>query len=134
MKAINSLVITPFDVSKQDVYDTIIKALSEVGIDVYRPHELLTGDLIVNTITDAIRKADVIFVDISRQNPNVFYELGIAHALRKPTLLLMSSDANTNLPTDLQGFFYFVYNPKDLSNLSDYVKKSVKKYLHRKGA
>jgi nucleoside 2-deoxyribosyltransferase len=39
---------------------------------------------ILEKIVDFIRQADVVIADCSGRNPNVFYELGIAHALEKP--------------------------------------------------
>jgi hypothetical protein len=45
---------------------------------------------LLQKIADYIRQADVVVADCSGRNPNVFYELGLAHALDKPVVLITS--------------------------------------------
>jgi hypothetical protein len=71
-------------------------------------HDVLTIPLI-DKITDQIDRADLIIGDISGLNPNVFYELGIAHAKRIP-MILMTSDKLDSVPTDLKGHEFIVYD------------------------
>jgi hypothetical protein len=47
---------------------------------------------ILEKIADFIRQADVIIADCSGRNPNVFYELGIVHALEKSVVLITSDE------------------------------------------
>jgi nucleoside 2-deoxyribosyltransferase len=75
------------------------------------------GAVWTNAVTDAIHQADLILADLSGKSPNVFYELGIAHALRKPTLLLVNTEAAQSLPSDLAGYNMLTYDPSDLSPL-----------------
>ena len=56
-------------------------------------------DILMN-IVSLIVKAELIIVNINGQNPNVYYELGIAHAIGKPTILL----SRTNLGLEDIGF------------------------------
>src|SRR5205085_241728 len=67
-----------------------------------------------NAVTDAIQEADLIVADVSRKNANVLYELGFAHALRKPTLLLLSTDEKGDMPFDLAGYQMITYDPRNL--------------------
>ena len=69
-----------------------------------------------SAISDAIHAADLLVVDLSTENPNIIYELGFAHALRKPTIIL-ASRASSSIPSDLAGFSYLLYDPADLSGL-----------------
>src|SRR5437879_5137620 len=50
-------------------------------------HDVLTVALL-EKIRSKILSADVVIVDISGRNANVFYELGYAHAFEKPVILL----------------------------------------------
>ena len=43
-------------------------------------------------------------------NPNVFYELGYAHALQKPTILLADIDKRDRLPFDISGYRTIFYS------------------------
>ena len=63
---------------------------------------------ILEKIADFIRQADVVIADCSGRNPNVFYELGLAHALEKPVVLL-TNDAVEEAPTDIRAFEFISY-------------------------
>ena len=73
---------------------------------------------------EAIAAADLVVVDLSSQSPNVYYELGFAHGRRKPTILVTSHEAASNVPTDLQGFLYFAYDGSNLTSLVEQVRRA----------
>ena len=95
----------------------------------FRFDQIAAGAVWANAITDAVRSSDFIVVDVTRQNPNVFYELGFAHALRKPTILIASSEATGALPSDLAGFQYIVYEPSNLRSLVDHVQRAARTFV-----
>ena len=104
MRQTRGLVLTPDDSMDKSVYSTIQQSLHEVGVQVYRSDEIEIGADLASTITDALRSADLLVVDVTRPNPNMFYELGFAHALRKPTILIKSLESPEAVPQDLYGF------------------------------
>ena len=63
---------------------------------------------IIDQIQDEIRDADIIIADVSGGNPNVFYELGLAHALDK-FVLLVTQDDYDKLPFDIEGLRVLSY-------------------------
>jgi len=120
-------VIAPFDAEGQRVQDTVRRAVEEAGLGVIQPQDvLLPGAEMTSSILDGIRRADLIIADVSRQNSNVFYEVGFAHALRKPTILLFNKKSNLSLPSDLAGLQYIVYDLVNLRGLADRVKSEAK--------
>jgi nucleoside 2-deoxyribosyltransferase len=128
-----ALLITPFDPSATALRDTIQMALEDVGVRVKMP-DLEPGADFSGVITDAITSADLVIADVSRKNPNVFYELGYAHALRKNTILLVSKDATPELPFDLAGMYYHSYDPHNLRELGDYLRHRVTGLKQRREA
>lgn len=66
--------------------------------------------MILNDIIASIRSASVIIADITPDNPNVFYEVGYAHALAKPTILLCEKGIRNKLPFDVSGFRTIFYD------------------------
>ena len=62
---------------------------SNFAVEVSRNSE--KPGLITNQIWNEIRKAEVVVADITAENPNVFYELGLAHALGKEVIMLSQS-------------------------------------------
>jgi hypothetical protein len=106
------------DGSYDHVRDTIHSTLREHSIEpVSIAQRVRSGAVWANDITQAIQEADLIVVDVSQKNPNVLYELGFAHGLRKPTLLLQRVDAGSEIPVDLAGYQIVFYDPKDLTSL-----------------
>jgi predicted nucleotide-binding protein len=122
------LIIVPFDAAGSRIKDTIQRALDDIEVRTVSLDNLKPGAAWVNAVTDAIKLSDFIVVDITRQNPNVMYELGYAHALRKPTILLVALDAKSPPPTDLQGLFYITYDPSNLRNLRNAIIQHTQRY------
>ena len=67
--------------------------------------------------------ARFLIADLSGSNANVFYEVGLAHALEKPTVLLVRE--GEDVPFDLRGIRYIRYLPDDLAGL----KQRLSNYL-----
>jgi len=120
-------VIAPFDRELEPVLEAVRRAALEAGLTVRRFDEITPGALLTSSILDRIRHADLIIADVSRQSSNVMYELGFAHALRKPTILLLNiKSENSRLPADLAGLRYFLYDPTNLHQLTDRVTSEIK--------
>jgi nucleoside 2-deoxyribosyltransferase len=73
--------------------------------------QILTKPLL-EKIADYIRRADVLIADCTGRNPNVFYELGIAHANDKKVILI-SQDTVSEAPADIRHFEFIQYNLAD---------------------
>lgn len=103
-------VLMPFDSSFDDVYKLGIKESIE-SIDseivVERLDEQMFSEGMLTRIYSQIEKADIIVADMSGKNPNVFYEVGYAHAKEK-LVLLITKDAG-DIPFDLKYFKHIVY-------------------------
>ena len=105
----NIFVIMPFDSEFDDVYRDLIKApLEENGHNVNRADDVTTHQSILRGIVQNIANSDLIVADLTSRNPNVFYELGIAHALEKQTLQLVQD--LDDVPFDLKSHNVIVYS------------------------
>jgi hypothetical protein len=101
-------VLMPFDSSFDDVYKFGIKdAANEVGAYAERLDEQIFSEGMLDRIFNQIGKADVIVADMTGRNPNVFYEVGYAHALNK-VVVLLTRDAG-DIPFDLTHRQHIVY-------------------------
>ena len=100
----------PFRPELAYFYRSIKSAVQQAFPDmtVERGDDRVLTTPILEKIADFIRQADVVIADCSGRNPNVFYELGIAHALGKPVILL-TSDAIEEAPTDIRAFEFISY-------------------------
>lgn len=65
---------------------------------------------VMEDIWTGLNEARLVVADVTGRNPNVFYEVGIAHTLGKP-LLLLSADGGKAIPFDLNRFRHILYRP-----------------------
>jgi nucleoside 2-deoxyribosyltransferase len=82
-----------------DVHRILAGACEAAGVRAVRGDDLFTPTDILEDIWQEINAADFVIADITGRNPNVLYELGIAHTLAKPVLIL--SKEATDIPIDL---------------------------------
>ena len=102
-------VLIPFEKSFDDIYKFGIKgAANEVGAYAERLDEQIFTEGMLDRIFNQISKADVVVADMTGRNPNVFYEVGYAHALGKIVLLLTQN--SDDIPFDLKHRQHTVYS------------------------
>jgi len=97
-------VIMPFGKQHVDTYDTIRRVILKVNADlkVERVDEKPGAFQITQEIWNSIRSARLIVCDLTDERPNVYYELGYAHALGK-SMVCVARDG-TNIHFDVSGF------------------------------
>lgn len=119
-------VIMPFREAEfsQHIYTEIIKPLIEEEFEIlcYRVDEDVLPDRIDNKIYSYILRAAFIIAEISTCNPNVFYELGLAHMLEKDCIILTKSPSS-EVPFDVNRISAEPYDDDD--SLRAYLRKSI---------
>lgn len=117
-------VIMPFGEHEypQRLYFDLVKPLlyDEFGITCYRVDEDSLPDRIDNKIYTYMLRSEFVIAEITTENPNVMYELGMAHALSKRCVLL-TQNAHNKLPFDVSRITITPYTDDE----------SLKKYLRR---
>ena len=104
-----AFVLMPFEPQFSDIYKLGIQAVAtECGVVAERVDEQTFSETILERIYRQIENADFIIADMTGRNPNVFYEVGYAHAREKlVTLLTQSVD---DIPFDLRHHRHIVYD------------------------
>src|SRR6516225_8953336 len=97
-----------------ETFEYIFKPAIESAGFLCRRAQVTTGSLI-RSIIDDLRASRNVLADITDQNANVFYELGVRHALSKRTIIV--SQRYEDIPSDLRGQWAIVYGrePKQVS-------------------
>lgn len=107
----SAFVIMPFAEPYDSLYrDVIAPIATKCGFDIVRIDEVPGPGIILNDIQQQIQRANVVVAEISTQNPNVFYELGYAHALDKPAVLLVRREHASQMPFDVRGYRAIFYD------------------------
>ncbi|MFH1059677.1 MAG: hypothetical protein V1797_13500 [Pseudomonadota bacterium] len=127
-RRINScFVIMPFTEENDRLYYKFIKTtVEEMGIVCHRADEIKQPGIVTNKIVKSIIDSDMIIAEISDSNPNVFYELGVSHTFRKPTIVLARRDGKEdNIPFDIRSFEVIYYRKDRLYEMSSELKKYI---------
>jgi hypothetical protein len=119
-------VMMPFGPEFTPVYAALQEAAIGMGLKCHRADDIWINHHVIQDIVDLIAKAKVVVCDCSGRNPNVFYEIGIAHSLGKDAILITRSA--DDIPFDLRHLRYLSYlpNKQGLEELSEGVQARLK--------
>jgi len=93
----------------QDMYELAVK--EAVKLEAYscsRSDEITQTGMVLEQIVKSISEADAVIADLTFSNPNVMYELGMAHAFAKPVILIVQ-DAK-KVPFDISNYRFIQYS------------------------
>jgi nucleoside 2-deoxyribosyltransferase len=103
----------PFAMPLGGYYATVYDpAIRKAGLTPIRAdNEIFGAGKIMDQVWEGIQAAKVLVAELTTRNPNVFYELGLAHALSKPVVLVSATDED--VPFDLRHIRVIYYDVKD---------------------
>jgi hypothetical protein len=121
-----SFVIMPFrkEEFSQSIYFDVIKPIveNEFRISCYRVDEDLLPDRIDNKIYTYILRSAFVIAEVTTGNPNVMYELGLAHMLEKDCIIL-TQRPHTEVPFDINRISAEPYENED--KLRSFLRESI---------
>lgn len=104
-----AFVVMQFGEPYDSLWLEVIKPVAEsMGLEAYRADDVYKPGIILQDITRGILEAEVVIAETTPVNANVFYELGYAHALDKPTILL--AERRSELPFDIRSYRCIFYD------------------------
>ncbi|MEP1588742.1 MAG: nucleoside 2-deoxyribosyltransferase [Tateyamaria sp.] len=104
-----AFVLMPFSKQFDDIYKLGIKETAESsGVVAERVDEQHFDETILERIYRQIENCDFVIADMTNQNPNVFYEVGYAHAKGKKCALITQNVSD--IPFDLQHHTHVIYD------------------------
>jgi len=101
-------VMMPFAKEYQEVYEAIKFSCEDVEMDCKRADDIWKNSEIIQDIFELIFTSSIVIADFSSRNPNVFYEIGIAHTLGKQVIPIAQS--KEDVPFDLYHHRVLVYH------------------------
>jgi hypothetical protein len=94
------LVTVMFPFRFMDTFDTIKGVCDKLGLECLKADDVWVNSTFIQDIFDLIFTSRVVVADFSTKNPNVFYEVGIAHTMGKTVVPLTQS--MDDIPSDLK--------------------------------
>lgn len=124
-----AFIIIPYSHPYEDVYRKAIKnVLYDCGFNPIRADEIKKSSPFSHDIEVSLRSADLVVAEVSSENMNVYYELGLANALKKE-IILISHDTDA-IPSDTKHIRHLLY---DLSKIIK-LKKDFKEWVEKSRA
>lgn len=104
----DAFVLMPFRDELKPVYeDHILRVTQQLGLICKRGDDFFRTRAIIDDLWSAIYYSKACIADCTGKNPNVFYELGIAHTLGRPTILITQSIED--IPFDIRHIRHILY-------------------------
>lgn len=101
-------VLMPFEERLKPLYSRhILGVTNSLSLSCKRGDDFFSAATVVNEIWSAIFYAQVCIADCTGRNPNVFYELGIAHTIGRPCILI--SQSIEDIPFDVRHIRSIIY-------------------------
>lgn len=109
----------PFHAAFDEIYATLQGVAAATGLRCRRADDIWENPAVIQDVVSLIDKSKVVICDCTGRNPNVFYEIGIAHTLGRDVILITQSEAD--IPFDLRHLRYVHYlnNAEGLRALHD---------------
>jgi hypothetical protein len=130
--AATCFVVQPFAAPLGGYYDLIFRpAIEQAGMTAVRADaEIFGTGKIIDQIWRGIQDAQILIAELTTKNPNVFYELGLAHASEKPVILVSSNE--DDVPFDLRHIRVILYDRTDpfwgqklIDNIADKISSAL---------
>ncbi|MDI6736378.1 MAG: ATP-binding protein [bacterium] len=106
---IRCFLIIPFDKEFRPVLNILKGASEKVGCQIISLDEIRQPVPWQEIVPSEMARADLVVADVSQPRPNVFYEIGLAHAMGKPVILLLE-EGTSEPPSALRRFPYLSYD------------------------
>lgn len=103
--------LTPFNQRESGTFRAVQRVAQRFGFRCVRGDEEFVPDEILPHVISLMVRARIVVANINGRNPNVYYELGIAHALGKPTILI--SRSLDSVPFDLRAKYVVLFEKAD---------------------
>ena len=122
--------VMPFkDQIAEDAFTHSTRPIVEsCGLKLIRADEIFSPNPVFDDILSSLEQAAIVLVDISGQNPNCFYELGVAHNMKRSRTIMISHDDYGKSPFDIAHFRIIKYQDT-ITGKTEY-ESTLKKTIH----
>lgn len=125
-------VVCPFKDEFDAIYEDHIKkvVIEELTMKCLRADEIYSNRPIIDDIWKLINEAIIIVADLTERNPNVFYEVGLAHAIGKEVILLAQNVED--IPFDFRHLRTIIYKNdyRGQTELHETLRKTIQTIVH----
>lgn len=122
-------VMMPFDASFDPVSEKLKDIASDLNLECKRGDDIWESSIITQDIVRLINSSRVVICDCTGRNPNVFYEIGLAHALGKETILIAQDSRDIPFNVEHHRYIRYLNNTEGLTKLGEEITGRLKTLL-----
>ena len=100
-------VMMPMHREFDNVYSAIRTAVEALGVKCRRADDVWESEAVMQDVVNLICRSQAVIADCSGRNPNVFYEMGVAHTIGREVVPITQS--KSDVPFDIQHLRYIEY-------------------------
>jgi hypothetical protein len=126
----DAFVLMPFLPELRPVYeDHIRRVAASLELGVGRADDLFTARSVMADVWAAIFGARLVIADCTGRNPNVFYEMGLAHVLGKPVILITQDP--DDVPFDVRHirYIHYTFTPRGMADFEKSLERTIREEL-----
>jgi hypothetical protein len=123
-------VLMPYEPELKAVCNDHVRPVVESeGLSCIRADEIVSTGFITWDIWEKINRCRFLIADLTRKNPNVFYELGIAHALGKDVILI--SQNTEDVPFDVRALrcIFYSFTPRGIKEMESTLRRTIREIM-----
>lgn len=123
-------VLMPLKDEMLPIYEDHLRPVVEgESLSCQRADEIMSTGLVAWDIWEKINRARFVIADLTGMNPNVFYEVGLAHAIGKEVILL--SQSIEHVPFDLRAIrcIIYAYTPRGMIEMTEKLRDTIKEIM-----
>jgi hypothetical protein len=122
--------LMPFAPELKPVYDNHIrKIINGFNLSIARADDFFSQNAIMEEIWSAIAFAKILIADCTNKNPNVFYEIGLAHAIGKPVILITQNPDDVPFDIRHRRYIQYAYTPPGMEKFEKDLSATVSEIL-----
>lgn len=119
-------VLMPFNERFDEIYGEVKKRLQASDHVCNRADELFGSVPIISNILKEILRAHFVIADLTGQNANVFYELGIAHSFKDAQNIILIAQGVSDIPFDLRHLSTIIYEETNIKYLTSSILRVIR--------
>lgn len=119
-------VLMPFRSDLKPIYEDHVKPVAAtLGLSAKRADDFFSTHEVMRDVWEGIYEARVIVADCTDRNPNVFYEIGLAHAIGRQVILITQNA--DDVPFDLRSlrYIHYQYTPPGMKRFESILRETL---------
>lgn len=118
-------VLMPFNEKFDEIYSEIKLSLKKIDFESIRADDIYNNRPIISTIVSEILSSHFVIADLTNKNPNVFYELGVAHSVRDIPNVVLIAQSMDFVPFDIRHLPVIIYDADNLRGLTSKLQRRI---------